>query len=149
VTTVGPVACIAPLQDELDINSRPLIELCGILFASGRQLQRLDVWTSDRMFYVPCKLIIMVSVTATLESLTMILPENRNVRTLAGTLRSLQNLKVQSAVRAVCNCVHAYHINSPHVLMRVQLTLVTSICKTWLFHVTGALTCISSYHAGC
>lgn len=85
-------------DDEKDIDNVLFTELAGILFASGKKLQRLSVFPQFTLSYayLPCKLISTISAAAALQSLTMILPESRNIRTLAESVGSLQKLKVLS-----------------------------------------------------
>lgn len=103
------------LQEEnaqQDIECRLLIELCGILFASSRQLQRLTMHTEPVWDYVylPSKFITLSAMASTLETLIMVLPESRNFETLAEAVHSLQKLKVWSIALHPATkhaCVHA------------------------------------------
>lgn len=87
-----------PLQGERkDSRARLLLDCCAILFASS-QMKRLSLSTKHELrdVYLPNKLILLISVASSLESLTLVIPELRNFWTLAETIRSLQKLKVQT-----------------------------------------------------
>jgi hypothetical protein len=110
-----------PLQSERkDNRARLLLECCAILFASS-QMKRLSLSTKHELgdVYLPNRLILLISVASSLESLTVVIPERRNFWTLADTVRSLRRLKVQV----------------------ITLQCFVSVCRIWLAHGCCSLGC--------
>ena len=107
-------ACIICVQDkftDISLSNRQLTAACTTLFANSGQLQRLSIFSSltgscDCGSFLPRKLLGVMSMASTLESLTLVIPEQKCFRVLAGSVRSLQNLKVRiSALQQMCKTV--------------------------------------------
>ena len=89
--------------------ARSLPDVCQILFTFSSQLQRLSV--SMRHERVNChglvshllgKLIVLMKLLPSLESLALVVPHNSDLSMLAGTVPSLQRLKVHG-ISGTCN----------------------------------------------
>jgi ABC-type antimicrobial peptide transport system ATPase subunit len=104
-------ACTLCLQVQKEGNvARSLPLVCQILFTFSSQLQRLSV--SMRHERVSChglvshllgKLIVLMKLLPSLESLAVAVPHNSDLSMLAGTVPSLQKLKVHG-MSSTCKC---------------------------------------------
>ena len=103
-----PCAVVPFLQGKRkDNRARLLLEFCAILFATSSQMKQLSISTKHKLgdVYLPQKLILLVSMASSLECLTLVIPERRNFGTLAESIRSLHNLKVQMIALPAVICV--------------------------------------------
>ena len=95
--------------EQKDNRARLLLECCAILFASS-QMKRLSLSMKHELgdVYLPNKLILLISVASSLVRLTLVIPELRNFKALAETIRSLQKLKVGANTTLRCRVSLGY-----------------------------------------
>ena len=123
-----------------DNRARLLLECCAILFASS-QMKRLSLSMKHELgdVYLPNKLILLISVASSLVRLTLVIPELRNFKALAETIRSLQKLKVGANTALQCR-VCFWDMDGWPALTPQAIPPIVS--KFWCCRAHGNLACV-------